>query len=45
MMANSIAARKGKPGEIVMVSSATAVHAFLLHTYSKPMLRIRDSTR
>src|SRR5216684_1741870 len=45
MMANAIAARKREPGEIVMVSLATAVLPILLDAYSKPMGRIPDSTR
>jgi hypothetical protein len=34
-----MAARRREPGEIVMVSSVTAVLLSLLNAYSKPMLR------
>jgi hypothetical protein len=38
-MANTMAARKREPGEIVTVSLVTAVLLSLLNTYFKPMLR------
>ncbi len=37
MMASTMAVRKREPGKTVMVSSVTAA-AFVLHTYSKPIL-------